>query len=90
VRPGTAGAVSLEGTAAGIVAALGLSAIALSLGLVRGNGLWYATAGATVGAFVESWLGATLETAGILDNDMLNFINTAVAAAAAIAIAGVS
>jgi uncharacterized membrane protein len=39
---------------------------------------------------VESWLGATLETAGILDNDMLNFVNTAVAAAAAIAIAGLS
>ncbi|RPJ55816.1 MAG: DUF92 domain-containing protein, partial [Acidobacteria bacterium] len=90
VRPGTSGAVSLEGTAAGLVAALGLSAIGLSLGLLKGNGLWYATAGATIGAFVESWLGATLETAGILDNDMLNFINTAVAAAAAIAIAGLA
>jgi len=90
VRPGTSGAVSLEGTAAGLVAALGLSAIGLSLGLVKGNGLWYATAGATIGAFVESWLGATLETAGVLDNDMLNFINTAVAAAAAIAIAGLA
>ena len=90
VRPGTSGAISLEGTAAGLVAALALSAIGLALGLVTGNGLWYATAGATVGAFVESGLGATLETAGILDNDMLNFINTSVAAAAALAFAGLA
>ncbi len=38
VRPGTSGAVSLEGTAAGLVAALGLAALGLSLGLVKGNG----------------------------------------------------
>jgi uncharacterized protein (TIGR00297 family) len=88
VRPGTSGAVSLEGTAAGLVAALGLSAVALALGLIEGRGLWYATGGATIGAFVESGLGATLEPAGILDNDMLNFVNTAVAAAAAVALAG--
>jgi uncharacterized membrane protein len=30
---------------------------------------------------VESVLGATLEKPGILNNDVLNFINTAVAAA---------
>ena len=42
---------------------------------------------ATAGALVESALGATLEGPGILNNDMLNFINTAVAAAVALAIA---
>jgi uncharacterized membrane protein len=31
-------------------------------------------------------LGATLEGPGILNNDMLNFINTAVAAAVALAL----
>ena len=41
---------------------------------------------ATVGALVESALGATLEGPGILNNDMLNFINTAVAAAVALAL----
>ncbi len=87
VRPGTSGAVSLEGTAAGLVAALGLSALGGALGLIQGNALWYATIGATVGAFVESGLGATLEPGGILDNDMLNFINTGAAAAAAVALA---
>jgi uncharacterized protein (TIGR00297 family) len=87
VRPGTSGAVSLEGTSAGLVAALALSALALALGLIKGNGLWYATVGATVGSFVESSLGATLEPSGTLDNHTLNFINTALSAACAIALA---
>jgi uncharacterized membrane protein len=43
---------------------------------------------ATIGSLVESWLGATLEEPGILNNDLLNFINTAVAAAAAVIIVG--
>jgi uncharacterized protein (TIGR00297 family) len=87
VRAGTSGAVSLEGTGAGLVAALALSALALSVGLIKGNGLWYATIGATVGSFIESSLGATLEASGTLDNHMLNFINTALSAACAVALA---
>ncbi len=42
--------------------------------------------GATIGAAVESVLGATLEGPGILNNDVLNFINTAVAAAVVLAV----
>jgi len=87
VRPGTPGAVSLEGTGAGLVSALALSMLALALGLIKGNGIWYATAGATFGAFVESSLGATLESSGTLDNHTLNFVNTALAAACAVALA---
>ena len=89
VRPGTPGAVSLEGTAAGLVAAFLLSVLALQLGLIRGHALWFVVAGATVGSIVESGLGATLEASGILNNDMLNFINTAVAALVALVCAGV-
>jgi uncharacterized protein (TIGR00297 family) len=81
VRPGTSGAVSLEGTGAGIVAALALATLALALGLITERGLWFVTIAATAGSFVESSLGATLEASGTLDNDMLNFINTAVSAA---------
>jgi uncharacterized protein (TIGR00297 family) len=88
VRPGTPGAVSLEGTAAGVVAALGLAALALALGLVHGNAVWFVVIGATAGAFVESGLAATLEGPGIVNNDMLNFVNTAVAALVALACAG--
>ncbi len=90
VRPGTSGAVSLEGTAAGLVSALALASLAAALGLVTGNAVWFAAIGATFGAFVESGLAATLEPAGILDNDMLNFINTGVAGAAAVALSWIS
>lgn len=87
VRPGTSGAVSLEGTAAGLVAALGLAALAQALGLIHGHAVWFATAGATVGSFVESLLGATLEGPGIVNNDVLNFLNTAFAVAVSVALA---
>ncbi len=86
VRPGTSGAISLEGTASGLVAALGLAALAQPLGLVHGDAVWYAAAGATIGSFLESSLGATLEGPGILDNNVLNFLNTAFAAATAVAL----
>jgi uncharacterized protein (TIGR00297 family) len=87
VRPGTSGAISLEGTAAGLAGALLLGGSGVALGLVPASALLPVVAGATIGAFVESFLGATLEGPGIVNNDLLNFINTAVAAAAAIAIA---
>jgi len=87
VKPGTPGAMSLEGTTAGLVAAFGLAATGALLGLIPQSATIAVIAGATAGALVESALGATLEGPGILNNDMLNFINTAVAAAVALAIA---
>ncbi len=87
VKPGTSGAMSLEGTAAGIIAALALAALAAALGLIPGSVMVAVVIGATAGALAESALGATLEGPGILNNDMLNFINTAVAAFVAVAIA---
>jgi uncharacterized protein (TIGR00297 family) len=80
VSPGTPGAVSLEGSAAGIVAAFALAALGVALGLMPGAMILAVVLAATAGAVVESALGATLEGPGILNNDMLNFINTAVAA----------
>ena len=77
--------MSLEGTAAGIAGALGLGAAAVALGLVPLAGLCAdRRSRATAGSLLESWLGATLEAPGILNNDMLNFINTAIAAAVAV------
>jgi uncharacterized protein (TIGR00297 family) len=87
VRPGTPGAISLEGTAAGVAAAGLLAAFAVAIGLIPVGALIPVVAGATCGAFAESVLGATLEEPGILNNDLLNFLNTAIAAMAAIAIA---
>jgi uncharacterized protein (TIGR00297 family) len=89
VRPGTSGAISFEGTAAGVVCALALAALAVAAGLLQPNFIWFAVVGATVGAFAESWLGATLEGPGILNNDLLNFLNTAIAAAVAVILAAI-
>jgi uncharacterized protein (TIGR00297 family) len=87
VAPGTSGAMSVEGTAAGVAGALGLGMVAVALGLAQPGWLPAIVIGATAGSLLESWLGATLEAPGILNNDMLNFINTAAAAAVAIAVA---
>jgi uncharacterized protein (TIGR00297 family) len=87
VKPGTPGAMSLEGTTAGVVSAFGLALIAVALGQITTTMIVAVVVGATVGALVESVLAAALEGPGILNNDMLNFINTAVAAAVALAIA---
>jgi len=90
VPPGTSGAMSFEGTAAGIVGACVLAGIAIAIGLVPGVALFPIVFGATVGSLVESLLGATLEAPGILNNDMLNFLNTAIAASVALLVAGVA
>ncbi|HET7696532.1 MAG TPA: DUF92 domain-containing protein [Vicinamibacterales bacterium] len=87
VPPGTSGAMSLEGTLAGIAGAAGLGLAAIALGLIPRSALWIVVAASTAGALLESWLGATLEGPGILNNDMLNFINTAAAALLAVALA---
>jgi uncharacterized protein (TIGR00297 family) len=88
VPAGTPGALSVEGTLAGVAAALFLAALgATVLRLVPPAWLWVVVASATVGSFVESVLGATLEASGVLDNDVLNFLNTAVASLLAVALA---
>jgi len=84
VKAGTPGAMSLQGTIAGVLAAFGLAAAGTALGLIAASAIVIVVISATAGALVESALGATLEGPGILNNDMLNFINTAVAAVVAL------
>ena len=84
VKPGTPGAMSLEGTAAGMIAAFGLAAVGVAAALIPASAIITVVVAATAGALVESVLGATLEAPGILNNDALNFINTAVAATIAL------
>lgn len=88
VPPGTSGAMSLEGTVAGLAGAIGLGVVAIALSLLMPSWLLLVVISATIGSLTESWLGATLEAPGILNNDMLNFINTAVAAGVAVLVAG--
>lgn len=87
VTPGTSGAMSLEGTAAGLLASFALAAAGAAFGVILPSAILLVVAAATAGALVESALGATLEGPGILNNDVLNFINTGVAAAMALALA---
>jgi uncharacterized protein (TIGR00297 family) len=84
VPPGTSGAMSLEGTAAGIIAAALLALAAVPPGLIPATLVFAVVIAATAGALVESALGATLEHRGILNNDVLNFVNTSVAAFVAV------
>jgi uncharacterized protein (TIGR00297 family) len=85
VDPGTDGAVSVAGTLAGVVAA-GVAAAAGALVLPGGAMLiaisW---AGGVFGLFFDSLLGATIEQRDWLNNDLVNFLSTASAAAFAIA-----
>jgi uncharacterized protein (TIGR00297 family) len=82
VPPGTSGAASLEGTTGGFVAAASLAAIAAALGAMPAGpaAVVIVTMAATAAAFAESVMGATLEESGVLHNDALNFINTAIGA----------
>lgn len=90
VPPGTHGAMSLEGTAAGLVSAALLALAAAGLGLITMPLALVVVAAATIGALVESALAATFEHRGVLNNDVLNFLNTAVAALAAVKLAQMS
>jgi uncharacterized protein (TIGR00297 family) len=86
VAPGTDGAISFAGTLAGLVAAGIVSAIG-TLAL-RGDlaMFWISCAGAVFGLLFDSLLGATLERRGWLNNDAVNFLSSAGAAAFALAL----
>jgi len=87
VPPGTSGAISWEGTAAGVAAAILLALAGFALGLVPGTAVLIVAAAAIFASFVESALGATLEAPGVLNNDLLNFLNTVCAAVVAVVLA---
>ena len=88
VPPGTDGGITLWGTIAGAFAA-SLVAAAGTLAL-RGSVSEFALswAGGVFGLFFDSLLGATLERAGWLNNDAVNFLSTASAAAFPLALVG--
>jgi uncharacterized protein (TIGR00297 family) len=89
VEQGTDGAVSMAGTLAGVAAA----AIVALAGTLASRGdfatFWIACAGGVFGLFFDSLLGATLERRGWLNNDAVNFLSTASAAAFALGLIAV-
>jgi len=88
VPAGTDGAVSIEGTLAGFVGAAILAAAAWGTGLVTPAGALIVVAAAFVGATAESYLGALVKGAKKVDNELINFTNTAIGAAVAVLLAG--
>lgn len=86
VRPGTEGAVSLEGTLAGIAASTIPATFAAATSMISWPGAAVVVAAAFIGTTLESYLGATLEHANGLDNELVNFANTLAGGLAAMGI----
>ncbi|QDZ39920.1 TIGR00297 family protein [Euhalothece natronophila Z-M001] len=77
VSPGTEGAISLEGTLAGILASTVIAVVGWSVGLISIVGVLYCILAAFVATNLESLIGATLqERFDFLTNEIVNIINT--------------
>jgi uncharacterized protein (TIGR00297 family) len=86
VEPGTDGAISLAGSAAGLIAA-GIVAAAGTLALDGDLRMFcISSSGGVFGLAFDSLLGATLERRGWLNNDAVNFLSTGSAAAFALGV----
>ncbi len=87
VPRGTDGAVSLEGTLAGIAGSIALGLLGWAVGLIDGSGVAIVAAAAFAGTTLESYLGALLEQAKLINNEAQNFLNTLAGGLVAILIA---
>ncbi len=88
VPRGTEGAVSMEGTVAGILASVLVAGLGAAAGLYAYSWIWVIVLAAFVGTTLESLVGATLERQGLLDNEAVNFLNTLIGALTAAAAYG--
>jgi len=77
---GSNGAISVEGTLAGCVAASIVSWVSASCGLVDWRWTFIVAFAGIAGMFLDSFLGATWESSGKLGNDTVNFISNVFAA----------
>jgi uncharacterized protein (TIGR00297 family) len=85
VPRGTEGAVSLEGTIAGIGASLAQAIVGWGVGLIDGFGILWCVLAAFVATNLESVIGATLQSKyNWLTNELVNVINTLIGAVAAV------
>jgi uncharacterized protein (TIGR00297 family) len=83
VPRGTDGAVSLEGTLAGVAASFLIAGLGIASGLLGTAAWWILPLAAFVATTLESLVGATLERRGLLGNEAVNFLNTLAGALAA-------
>lgn len=85
--PGTEGGVSLEGTIAGIIGSILLSAYAVAIGIVSRAALLPSVIAAFVATNCESLIGAAAQDkVSWLTNEVVNFILTVIGAATGIGI----
>ena len=88
VPPGSEGAISLEGTAASLVGSALMALLMLALGLLSGASTWLlVTLVGLVATLLESLIGATAQQRWRwLSNELVNGIQTAIAALLAMAL----
>lgn len=88
VAPGTEGAVSLEGTLAGLVGGAAIATVGWAVGLISPMHILTCVIAAFIATNLESVIGATLQSRyDWLSNEVVNMINTAIGAIAAILLA---
>ncbi|MGL5080404.1 MAG: TIGR00297 family protein [Microcoleaceae cyanobacterium] len=81
VPRGTEGAVSLEGTLAGVGASVAIAIVGWSVGFVDGLGILWCMVAAFMATSLESVIGATIQSRlSWLTNEVVNFINTLIGA----------
>jgi uncharacterized protein (TIGR00297 family) len=85
VPAGTEGAVSVEGTLAGMVGSVVIAFIGWAVGLIQWWGILVCLMAAFVATNAESWIGATLQNRfAWLTNELVNIVNTSIGALVAL------
>jgi uncharacterized membrane protein len=88
VPRGTEGAVSLEGTLAGVVASIAIAFLGWGVGLIDPWGIGWCVLAAFIATNIESVIGATLQSKyAWLTNEVVNILNTLIGAIAAMILA---
>lgn len=88
VPRGTEGAVSLEGTVAGMAASVVIALLAWAVGLISGVGVVWCVIAAFIATNLESVIGATVQSQfNWLTNEVVNGINTLIGSTAAMVMA---
>jgi uncharacterized protein (TIGR00297 family) len=87
VPPGTEGAVSLEGTFAGLLGGLLVASVGAAARLYTWPPALAVAIAGLLGSLAESLIGTVAEKRGWLNNDLLNALNTAIGAGVVVALA---
>lgn len=85
VPAGTDGGVTVLGTVSGLAAAIVVSTICIEGGMVPWNRAGVPILAAFCGTVADSFLGAVFERRRLLNNDLVNFLGTLIAALIALA-----